>query len=88
MLMNGIDPNWMPSQGKTSSKYCLKTRPVGKPLPPIPRTRHDKRRIKAQARACARNVERLEALASGLRQLTPASSDSVAELARTFNRPQ
>lgn len=84
--MKGVDPNWLPSQGKTSSKYCLKTLPPGKPLPPIPRTRHDKRKIKAQARACARNVARLEALASGLRQLTPASSQSISELARTFNR--
>jgi len=85
--MNGVDPNWLPSQGKTSSKYCLKTRAVGKPLPPIPRTRHDKRRIKAQARASARNVARLEALASGFKQLTPASSHALHDLATTFNRP-
>jgi hypothetical protein len=84
--MNGIDPNWLPSQGKTSSKYCLRTLPPGKPLPPIPRTRHDKRRIKAQARASARNVARLEALASGFKQLTPASPQSIQDLAATFNR--
>jgi hypothetical protein len=70
---------------KKSSIWCLRhDRTQSKHVPT--RDRAFAARIKAQLEASSANVARLEALASGFRQLTPASPQSISDLAATFNR--
>ena len=71
---SGIHPDWMPSDGGTSSRWCLKHRAPVTP-PPLPRTRHQKRVIKAQVRACLR-----------ARQNMPATSADLASLQASFGQ--
>jgi len=81
-------PHFLPTRQrkqKRSSEWVLRhDRTQSKHVPT--RDRAFAARIKAQLKASTANVERLEALSAGLKQLTPASPQSISDLAAAFNR--